>query len=335
MFKFLRISFLILVPVLVAIAVYRFLALAILTPVDANDTVPVFVEVAPKKTFRSVAQDLQEKRLVRFWWSLEILGRLSGGSAVINTGEYELNRAMNAKEILKKLTSGDIYKRRVTIKEGTSIWAIGQLLDDAGLAVKDAFSKLVTDTPFITSLGINEQSLEGYLFPETYFFSKPIDAQRIIRMMFDQSVRNWPKHFANQAEELHYSRHEILTLASIIEKESGLVAEQPVISSVFHNRLKQGMKLQADPTVIYGIPNFNGNLTKADLERPSPYNTYVNYGLPPGPITNPGKSAIEAALFPAKTEFLYFVADKKGGHHFSVTLAEHNKAVARYQLDGQ
>lgn len=322
----------ILVPLAVSLGIIRFMNFVFLTPIDPADMTPVFFEIAPGKPFRAVAQDLEKAGLIRYWWSMEVLGRIRRGTAVINTGEYELSHSMNTVDIMQRLTSGETYKRRVTVREGVSMWSIGQLLNDAGLRVKSNFDKIVVDPQIIGSLGIQAQSLEGYLFPETYFFSRPITALQIVQKMVGESNKHWPEEYARRAEEIGLSRHEVLTLASIIEKEAKIASEQPLISSVIHNRLKAGMKLQVDPTVIYGIPEFNGNLTKEDLERPSPYNTYRNYGLPPGPIANPGAGAIKAALFPAESAFIYFVADGTGGHVFSATLAEHNEAVHRFQI---
>jgi UPF0755 protein len=183
----------------------------------------------------------------------------------------------------------------------------------------------------LKELGIAGTSLEGYLFPDTYQFPRNTSAKKIVVAMNDQLQKRWLPEWDDRLKQLSMTKHQALTLASIIEKESGGVAEQPVISSVFHNRLKKGMKLQADPTVIYGIPNFNGNITKEDLQTPTPYNTYVITGLPPGPIANPGVSAIKAALYPVTTNYLYFVANGQGGHIFSETLDDHNELVNAYQ----
>ena len=150
--------------------------------------------------------------------------------------------------------------------------------------------------------------------------------------MLEEGDKHWPSEFSDRANEINLSRHEITTLASIIEKESGNAEEQPLISSVFHNRLSNGMRLESDPTVIYGIKDFNGNLTRQDLHTPHPYNTYTNFGLPPGPICNPGETAIRASLYPKESPYLFFVANGKGSHVFSTTLQEHNEAVAKYQL---
>lgn len=328
----LRLLLIILVPLAVSLLISKAMTLIFMTPISAEDTTPVFFEVLPGQSFRTIAKELEKRNLVRYWWSLDVLGRLRKGRGIINTGEYELSRKMNAIELLEKLFSGDTYKRKVTIKEGTSIWGIGQLFEEAGLISKSDFEKAIVDPVLIARANIQASSLEGYLFPDTYLFSRPVTAEQVIQTLLNEGNKNWTDDYIRRAASMNMSRHEVLTIASIIEKESGVVAEQPIIASVIQNRLKSGMKLQLDPTVIYGIPNFNGNLTKADLERPSPYNTYVNYGLPPGPIANPGKSAIHAALFPAETQFAYFVADGSGGHTFSITLAEHNDAVRRYQL---
>ena len=327
-----RWTILLLFPCLIAAGVFRAMTLLFLTAIDPADSTPIFIEVSPGRSFRSIARDLQDKNILRYWWSIEVLGRLKRGGAVINSGEYELSKQLNSVEVLQKLMSGETFKRRVTVKEGVSMWTIAPLLEDAGLASRADFEQSLIDQQKLQQLGVQANNFEGYLFPETYFFSKPITSTQVIERMIKEFDKNWTDRFAQKARALQLTRHEVVTLASIIEKETGVAAEQSIVSSVIHNRLKLGMKLQMDPTVIYGIPNFNGNLTKADLERPSPYNTYLNYGLPPGPIGNPGKGAIEAALFPATTQFVYFVADGSGGHFFSATLAEHNEAVKRFQL---
>jgi UPF0755 protein len=290
------------------------------------------VEIENNKSFREICRKIQSEGVLRHWWVLEVLARLKKSDTAVNAGEYELSPSMLPAEILKKLVAGEVFKRKVTVREGLSVWEIGALTAEAGLVSKEDFDKGVADPKFLAIAGLNAQSFEGYLFPETYFFSRPITVKTIIFAMIEQGEKNWPAEYTARADELNFTRHEILTLASIIEKESGNIDEQPTISSVLHNRLAQGMKLQVDPTVIYGIKNFNGNLTKQDLQTPTPYNTYVNFGLPPGPIANPGATAIKAALYPAETSYLFFVADGQGRHVFSSTLQEHNEAVRRYQL---
>ena len=327
-----RLVFIIVIPASVAIVTFVILRSALLRPVDRANTQTVLVEVAPGRTFSQICQELHAKGVLRYPWSLEILARFRKQDTRINAGEYELSPSMDPRAILQKLVSGEVFKRSVQIKEGQLVWEVGKIVEAAGLLPAAEFEKAVTDPQLLTKAGINAPSFEGYLFPDTYFFSRPTTAHEIIWAMLLQGEKHWKAAYSEKADLLRMSRHEIITLASVIEKESGNVAEQPIISSVFHNRLNQGMRLQSDPTVIYGISNFNGNLTKEHLQDASnPYNTYVHFGLPPGPIANPGNSAIEAALYPKETTYLFFVADGSGKHVFSTTLEEHNSAVARYQ----
>lgn len=331
----LRIILIIVLPALAAALTYRVVSSAFHDPVDPHDSKLQLVEIETDTSFREICKKIAGAGLINHWWVLEALARLKKIDKNVSAGEYQLSRNMPPAEILRKLTSGEVFKRRVTVREGLSVWEIGKLVEEAGILSKVDFDKAVADAKLLAIAGLNAPSFEGYLFPDTYFFSRPTTPKAIIFSMLEQGEKNWPPEYTARADELNFTRHEILTIASIIEKESGNVDEQPLIASVLHNRLNQGMKLQADPTVIYGIPNFNGNLTKQDLQTPSPYNTYTNFGLPPGPIANPGATAVRAALFPKETSFLFFVADGKGNHVFSTTLQEHNEAVRRYQLNGK
>ncbi len=180
--------------------------------------------------------------------------------------------------------------------------------------------------------GINADTFEGYLFPDTYHFPGDVQAEKIIQAMVKRFHAVFTPEWRTRAETLGFTVHQAVILASIVEKETGDPSERPVISSVFHNRLKRNMRLESDPTVIYGIKNFNGNITRKDLKRKTPYNTYRIKGLPAGPISNPGKESIRAVLYPANTRFLYFVSKKNGTHAFSTNLADHNRAVRQYQL---
>lgn len=330
-----RLLLIFLFPVLAAAASYLFFKREFYLPYNPSDGSKKLVEIEPNRSFGEICAKLREASVVRSCWSLGLLARMRKLDTEIRSGEYELSATMAPREILEKLAKGDVFKRLVLVKEGESIWQIGEKVEKAGLVKGEEFNRALVDKQLLAKAGILAPSFEGYLFPDTYNFSRPIKAEQIIWRMLEQGEREekWSKKFADQADDLHLSRHEILTLASIIEKESGNADEQPIISSVFHNRLRQGMKLQSDPTVIYGIPNFNGNLTRNDLLTPTEYNTYTNVGLPPGPIANPGLSAIRAALFPTQTTFLFFVADGKGGHIFATTLQEHNENVRRFQKD--
>lgn len=327
----LKIILIIAIPALVCYLSYTKLQKAFLEPADPNATEPILYELMANKSFKEVCKELEKKGFVKNWWSLNIIARLQRSDTKIKAGEYELSPSLTPIEIVSKFAKGEMFQRRVTIVEGSSIWETGVVLETAGIATQQEFEHAIVDTRLTERAGIGGKSFEGYLFPETYFFSKPISVEEIIIRMVDESNRHWSPEFALRAEDLQMSRHQILTLASIIEKESGSLDEQPLVSSVFHNRLKVGMKLQADPTVAYAIPDLTGSLTKAHLEVDSPYNTYSNIGLPPGPICNPGLGAIKAALYPQETEYLYFVADGQGTHFFAKTLDEHNQNVRKYR----
>lgn len=326
-----RVAILVVPPFLAILVTFLILRNMLFLPVDANQEEIVRLEIAQGKGFSQIAADLKERDLIRSVFGLKVLARLKNSGGTIKAGEYELSASMTPRDILKKLVSGDVVKRKVLVKEGATIWDIANSLDQAGVITKDEFLSASTDKTFLDKAGIQGPSFEGYLFPETYFFSRPISPHDVIWTMFEEGEKHWTEEFSNQLDKLMLTRHDLLTLASIIEKESGNFEEMPLVSSVFHNRLRDGMKLQSDPTVIYGITNFNGNITKADLENPHPYNTYTRPGLPPGPIANPSENAVRAALFPRTTNYYYFVADGKGRHIFSSNLKDHNEAVNQYQ----
>lgn len=327
----LRFAIIVIPPLVAAFVTFLILRHTLFLPVDRGSDELMRIEIAQGKGFSQIAAMLKEQNLIRSVVGLKILARLKSSGETIKAGEYELARSMTPREILKKLVSGDVVKRKVLVKEGATIAEIAAAVEQAGVVTRDEFLAAATDKSYLQKANVPGSSFEGYLFPETYFFSRPITARDVIWTMFEEAEKHWSADFSNKLDALMLSRHDLLTLASIIEKESGNFEEMPLVSSVFHNRLREGMKLQSDPTVIYGIPNFNGNLTRADLERAHPYNTYVRSGLPPGPIANPSEPAIRAALFPANTNFFYFVSDGNGKHVFSETLREHNEAVNQYQ----
>jgi UPF0755 protein len=202
----------------------------------------------------------------------------------------------------------------------------------AGFASKIEFIKAASNADLARSMGLEAETFEGYLFPETYFFPKQVSVEIIIATMVQRFWSVFTPPWQDRAKNLGFTVHQIVTLASIIEKETGASFERPIISSVFHNRLKKKMRLESDPTVIYGIKNFNGNLTRQDLQTETPYNTYKIRGLPAGPIANPGRASLEAALYPENTAYIYFVSKKDSTHYFSTNLKEHNFAVKKYQL---
>ena len=291
------------------------------------------VDISQGMTLRQISNYLEDQYLIRNAISFQLLAHLQKKQGQIQVGEYELSPAMAPKEILEKVTSGKTILHAVTIPEGYRITEIAALLEERGLADKDEFIRQTENEVVIQSTGVESDSLEGYLFPETYHFSKNTPEKKIIRKMtdtFKEQVQT-PEVLA-RAKALDLSLHQVVTLASLIEKETGTDEERTIISSVFHNRLKINMLLQTDPSVIYAIQNFDGNIRKKDLSIDSPFNTYKYKGLPPGPIASPGLQSILAALEPSETGFLYFVSRKDGSHQFSSNLPDHNRAVQKYQL---
>jgi UPF0755 protein len=281
-------------------------------------------------SFRVVATTLHEAGLVRDVDNFMFAARLMRADRRTKAGEYEFSPSMAPIDILRMLVKGEIKSHPVTIPEGHSIKEIAGVLKEAGL-IQDSAAFIERANTFTAVLGFEAASLEGYLFPDTYAFTKAMGVDEIISMMTARFKAVYFKEFDGAAREKGMTLNEVVTLASIIEKETGAGDERPLISAVFHNRLKSRIRLQSDPTVIYGIKDFDGNLTKKHLRTRTPYNTYRFHGLPPGPIANPGAAAIEAAINPALEDYLYFVSRGDGTHYFSKNLREHNNAVNRYQ----
>jgi UPF0755 protein len=252
--------------------------------------------------------------------------RLRGEAHHLKAGDYRISDAMTPDVILQKIVSGEVDYRKFTLPEGYSMYQAAELLEQKGYFKKDAFLKKCRDTAVLVRFGLNEATAEGYLYPATYNLSRGGTEEQLL----EQMVGQFNKAYAAVKQTSRFSRHEIVTLASIIEKEAVSADEKALISSVFHNRLRIGMPLQSDPTAVYGVRAFSGKVSKADIQRHSPYNTYLNKGLPPGPIGNPGIDAVAAAINPVTSDYLYFVARQDGTHQFSRNLADHNRAVARY-----
>ncbi len=278
-----------------------------------------------------IASLLGHEKVVRTPFLFKLLVVLHGQQSRLQSGEYRLSGALSPLEVMAKLVRGDVLLHRVTIPEGWTVRQVAELLAEKGLADREQFLRLANDGVVAAELELDAPSLEGYLFPETYYFRRDQGAERIVAKMLETFRLSFAGSEIARARELGMTPHEVVTLASLIEKETSLPDERPLVSAVFHNRLRRGMKLQSDPTVIYALPDFDGNLTKADLSFDSPYNTYLHPGLPPGPVANPGKAAIQAALYPSDVPYLYFVSKNDGSHHFSTSLAEQNRAVRRYQ----
>lgn len=285
-------------------------------------------------TTTQIAKILLENKIIDREAPFLVLAKMEGLDKSLQAGEYELNNRMFYTAILKKLAKGETVAHKLVIPEGFSMEEIANTLSQQELAGKDRFLELCHQPELFGEVfEVPTNSLEGYLFPETYYVLKEVSEEKIIRLFlttFKAVIEKLDKDGSLQ-EEIGLSLHEIITLASIIEKEARQPQERPLISSVYHNRLKKGMALEADPTVLYALGYYKPKLTYKDIKVRSPYNTYLYKGLPPGPIANPGESAILAALKPAHTDYLYFVSKQDGTHQFTKTLKEHIKAKNLYQ----
>ena len=287
----------------------------------------------------SITQELIKLRVIEDQKNFLLLGKVTRLWGKIKAGEYEVSAQMSPYQVLSQITSGISVVHPVTIKEGENIYEIAKDLASKNLIKSEGeFINLARDEKFIQSLtafkGHPTRTLEGYFFPETYFFNKTQSPQDIAKQMLSHFFQYWSELKASRAQELGMNLHQVVTLASMIEKETGAAEERPLISSVFHNRLKQGMRLQSDPTTIYGMWNrYQGNIHKSDLLEKNDYNTYQIAGLPIGPISNPGRASLDAALYPLQTTYLYFVSQNDGTHRFSENYADHLKAVQKFQIN--
>jgi UPF0755 protein len=281
-------------------------------------------------SFGKFARELESAGIITNAGLLVTYARIRGADAKAKAGSYQLNDGLSPAEILRRMVSGEVFAYRFAVPEGYSIYQVAELLESRGIFDKGPFLKTCTDRSLLRDLGIPGKSVEGYLFPSTYTVPPEMTEEGLVRMMVGKFQKVYEQKFAARAGTSPLSRQAIITLASIIEKEAVIPSERPVIASVFLNRLKRRMPLQSDPTAVYGVRAFSGKVSKQDIMRRSPYNTYQINGLPPGPIGNPGPAAIEAVIAPATSGYLYFVARKDGTHAFSSTLDEHNRAVRKY-----
>jgi len=314
----------------VVIAVHFYLALFV---PPTSEKVWKDIQVTDGMSFKAIAARLQKEGIIRYRGYFEIIGRLQGISRKVRVGYYGLGSHMSMWEVLDALRKGRIIEYEVVIPEGYNLYQIGWTLTGTPLISSDPndFIKVATNKEFVHSLGIDANSLEGYLFPDTYYLPKGITVPDIAKRMVQRYRDVFSEEYRKRAAELGFSEHQILTLASIVEKEAKVSSERKLISAVYHNRLKQGMKLQADPTAVYGLKAWITKVTSQDLKRKTPYNTYLHKGLPPGPIANPGQGAILASLYPDSVDYLFFVAQGDGSHYFSKDYSEHGKAIGRYR----
>jgi len=302
--------------------------LYVFTPVPGKDEVTV---VIPKGAgVRRIKEILGEQGVIRDDFRFLVLVRLVKEGKRLRAGEFRVPQGLTPLQVLRFLDSARPIQYRVLVPEGRTMDQIAEIFGRDHWVQPDKFLQLCRDKIFLQSLGITAETLEGYLFPETYTLVRgEVDEKSLIITMVKRFMTVW--NGLDKPADLQLERDQLVTLASIVEKETGSAGERAVIAGVFYNRLKKGMRLQSDPTTIYGLKHFNGNLTRADLKKETPYNTYVIAGLPPGPICNPGRAALEAVLYPDEVPYYYFVSKNDGSHFFSTNLKEHNRAVYKYQ----
>ncbi len=297
----------------------------------AETAEPVIFSVQAGETLKTVASRLETEGLVRNRHAVEWFGRYHELSNKLRTGEYWVSATETPGEILATLTTGQVATYELAIPEGFTAAMIAQRIEAAELGNAEEFLAWVLSPTSAEAHGVVGATLEGYLFPETYRLPKGLSTRETAAVLVNQFLAVW-QELEPRAREQKLSMKDLVTLASIIEKETGVAEERPLIAAVFLNRMRRGMRLETDPTVIYGIPNFDGNLRRRDLENPdNPYNTYKIPGLPPGPIANPGRGALDAVLAPAPVDYLFFVSKNDGTHVFSNTYAEHERRVDDYQ----
>ena len=296
------------------------------------ETKQMIVNIPAGQAFSATAESLFAAGIIRSPFKFRLIARLKGYDKQLKAGEYILSASMPPIKILEKLVKGTVKLYKLTVPEGLNIYQVAELVAKEGMAEQKAFVEMATDTAFASASGISNGNFEGYLFPETYYFPKNVSVKTIISTMVRRFRQVFRPEWKDRSKQLGFSIHQVVTLASIIEKETGAPFERPLISSVFHNRLRKKMRLESDPTVIYGLESFDGNLNRKHLETFTPYNTYRIKALPPGPIANPGQASLEAALYPANTKYIYFVSKKDSTHQFSTNLKDHNQAVRKYQL---
>jgi UPF0755 protein len=303
-------------------------------PYKGFEAAEQFVEIPQGSAVSSIGRRLANAGVVRdqltFRYAVWRIGARS-----LKAGEYRFDRPMSAEEVARKIAQGDVYLRQITFREGLSMRDMAAHFEQQGFGPRQAFIDAASRPDLIRALDPAAADLEGYLFPDTYALARRATAQTLVDMMVARFQKQVGSDLPARVSAAGMNVHQAMTLASIVEKETGKAEERPLVAAVYANRLKIGMGLQCDPTVIYALQRAGRdtrNLTREDLQYDSPYNTYRYAGLPPGPIASPGKASIDAALQPANVPYLYFVSRNDGSHAFATTLEEHNKNVFRWQV---
>lgn len=329
---FIRRNILWLVPAAVVLLALGFTVWIFWWPNVFSDPERRTIIVSKGATFGEVLDSLETKDIIASRWSIKVAARLLGMSSSVMVGKYAFESGITNHTILAHLRDGTSRVLiPVSVPEGARMRSVAGRYSRWIDADSSRFMELCRDTAFIRSLGIQAPDLEGYLLPDTYAFHWQTDERSVIRDMVGAFHAFYGDSFATRQKELRMTMQQIVTLASIVEGESKKDDERATIAGVYYNRLKKRMRLEADPTIQYIVPDGPRRLTYRDLEISSPYNTYRSYGLPPGPVNNPGRMSLRAALYPARHEYLFFVADGSGGHIFTKTFAEHKRAVRDFR----
>ena len=293
-----------------------------------------FVTIEQGSSVATMGRRLAEAGVVRDAQSFQLAARLKGAGTRLQAGEYRFDRPATAFEIVDRLARGDVFVRSVTFPEGRTLVEMSAIFAERGFGTAGDFLSAARDQSRIGALDPVAGDLEGYLFPSTYRLARNATARALVGLMVQSFEKAFDADLRAAASALGLSVREAVTMASLVEEEAQKPEERPVISAVYHNRLKIGMGLQCDATVIYAMQRagrWNGNITRADLAMDSPYNTYKYRGLPPGPIANPGRASLEAAVKPADVPYLYYVSRNDGSHAFATPLDEHNRNVEEFQ----
>ena len=304
------------------------------TPYRNFSTEEVFVDIPAGSSVAGITNRLVAAGVLPDPWTFRLAARFTGADRQLQAGEYRFHGPSTPMNVLERLRDGDVFTRPITFPEGLTIFEMAEIFAKGGIGTAKEFVAAAKDPALIATYDARARSLEGYLFPDTYALPRQTGAEGAIRTMLARFEKAFTPELRGIAAERGLTVREAITLASLIEKETGRSDERPLVSAVLHNRLKIGMPLQCDPTVVYALMlngRWDGNIRKTDLQINSPYNTYRVRGLPPGPIASPGQASIEAALRPADVPFLYFVSRNDGSHVFAKTLAEHTRNVRQFQ----
>jgi len=296
----------------------------------------VFVDIPPGSGPARIGERLVEAGVVRDNWTFRAALLISGRARALKAGEYRFDVPLHALDVIDKIARGDVYKRLLTFREGLTILEMSQLFEERGFGSAADFKRAAMNATLIADLDPGASDLEGYLFPETYSLPRNTPATTVVAQMVDAFKHALSPEVVAEAKQRGLTVRQLVTLASLVEKETGTPSERPLVAAVYSNRLRINMGMQADPTVIYALQKagqYRGNLSRDNLQFDSPYNTYKYAGLPPGPIAAPGRASIEAAAKPAAVDYLYFVSRNDGTHVFATTLAEHNRNVQTWQVD--